>query len=300
MKKKSNGYTILILGIISIFIVTFVNFNKNEINKYIYKSFNKNKFVIPKINEYYNDLNYEFIANYTDDINNKEELLNYIYYVINSGSTYANGQCSDKYLNCYEDLKKIANDTDLLSNLNNFVSPYNSFKVITFENNLYGTFNIKIKHTYGEKEISEINKFINEFINKYINSKMSTYDKIKAVHDYIIENTDYDSNIKDSSKTAYGVIKYNEGICSGYADTVSLILNNLGIKNYRINSKDHIWNLVYVNGKWLHLDVTWDDPISEEPNLNYTYFLITSNELKNLKDNTHEFDNNIFKEANSN
>ena len=59
-------------------------------------------------------------------------------------------------------------------------------------------------------------------------SNMSTKDKIKAIHDYIINNTEYDTkksdNIKDTtykSNTAYGVLIQGYGICSGYSDARS-------------------------------------------------------------------------------
>ena len=100
------------------------------------------------------------------------------------------------------------------------------------------------------------------------------------------------------SNTAYGVLVQGYGICSGYSDTMAIFLNKLNIDNYKISNDTHIWNLVYINGMWVHLDTTWDDPISDK-NLNRdTYFLINSKELEDLKDDTHSFNKNIFSEAN--
>ena len=65
----------------------------------------------------------------------------------------------------------------------------------------------------------------------------------------------------------------------------------------QISNDSHIWNLVYVNGKWVHLDATWDDPISEYNANRDTYFLIDTEELTKLDDGTHKFDKNIFSEA---
>ena len=69
------------------------------------------------------------------------------------------------------------------------------------------------------------------------------------------------------------------------------------IINYKISNDSHIWNLVYVNGKWLHIDVTWDDPISDTNQNRDTYFLIDTKTLGNLDDKTHNFDKSIYKEA---
>ena len=133
---------------------------------------------------------------------------------------------------------------------------------------------------------------------------MTTRDKIKTIHDYIINNTDYDElktkNINDEtyrSNTAYGVLIQGYGICSGYADTMAIFLNELDIENYKISNETHIWNLVYINGVWKHLDATWDDPISEFNANRDTYFLISYDELTKLNDDTHSFDKSVYKEA---
>ena len=78
---------------------------------------------------------------------------------------------------------------------------------------------------------------------------------------------------------------------------MAIFLDKLDIKNYKISNEAHIWNLVYVNGVWVHLDATWDDPISEYNANRDTYFLISTEELEKLKDDTHKFDKNIYKEA---
>ena len=128
--------------------------------------------------------------------------------------------------------------------------------------------------------------------------------KIKKIHDYIIDSTKYDTlkteNIHDEtykSNTAYGVLVQGYGICSGYSDAMSIFLNKLGIKNYKISNETHIWNLVYINGIWTHLDSTWDDPISDKNINRDTYFLISYDELNKLKDETHSFNKEIYTEA---
>ena len=141
-------------------------------------------------------------------------------------------------------------------------------------------------------------------MNKLVNDNMPIADKIKNIHDYIIDNTKYDSlkseNINDEtykSNTAYGVLIQGYGICSGYSDAMAIFLNRIGVTNYKISNETHIWNLVYVNGVWRHLDATWDDPISEFNENRDTYFLISYDELEKLKDDTHSFDKQVYKEA---
>lgn len=298
-------YIVLITGIISICIVTILNFYPEESKEFIYNIFNKEEYVIAIANDYYLEGNFDYIQNYTDDVSNKKELLNYIYHVINTGSNYADGECTKEYTNCISDLNNIAKDEKTLSIINNFVHPYNSFKTISFTYNEKGKFSLIIEHIYSDDEIASINYIVENKINDIIKDNMSTEDKIKKIHDYIIDSTKYDTlkteNISDTtykSNTAYGVLIQGYGICSGYSDTMSIFLNALDIENYKISNDTHIWNLIYINGKWVHLDSTWDDPISNK-NLNRdTYFLITSEELENLNDNTHNYNKSIYTEAN--
>lgn len=298
-------YLILLTGILSIFIVTVINFYPEETKEFINNIFNKEEYVIAIANDYYLEGNFEYIQNWTDDVSNKKELLNYIYHVINTGTDYADGECTKEYKNCAKDLHDIANDQETLSLINNFVHPYNSFKTISFTYNQHGgKFSLIVEHIYNQEEITAINYVVDTKIKDTIKENMTTEEKIKKIHDYVIDSTKYDTlkteNIYDEtykSNTAYGVLIEGYGICSGYSDTIAIFLNKLGIKNYKISNETHIWNLVYINGKWVHLDSTWDDPISNR-NLNRdTYFLINYDELQKLDDDTHTFNKNIYTEA---
>lgn len=297
-------YFIILTGIISIFIVTVLNFYPEETKDFIYKIINKDEYVIAVANDYYLEGNFEYVQNWTDDVSNKEELINYIYHVINTGSEYADGECTKEYKNCTKDLNEIASDEKTLSIINNFVHPYNSFKTISFTYSDDGKFSLIIEHIYNQEEITAINYIVDTKIKEVITENMTTEEKIKKIHDFVIDSTKYDTlkteNIYDNtykSNTAYGVLIQGYGICSGYSDTISIFLNKLGIENYKISNDTHIWNLVYINGIWTHLDSTWDDPISDKNINRDTYFLISYDELVKLDDGTHTFDQKIYTEA---
>ena len=80
---------------------------------------------------------------------------------------------------------------------------------------------------------------------------------------------------------------------------MAIFLNKIGIPNYKISGEDHVWNLVYLDGKWLHLDLTWDDPVTSngENILLDKFFLITTDELKALNTGYHDFNEEYFVEA---
>lgn len=260
-----------------------------------------------KYNEYFKEKNYNFVSNTTNFIvENRQEILDVFYTILNSGMTEFTFYCSDDYIGCIEEVDNISNDRALLSNINNFVNTYNSFKdIVTTRYEANGRIEVQVTYLYDNDKIKKINLKVKELIASLIDDTMSEREKIKAIHDYIVQNTKYDSNRSDynvvnyESNTAYGLLFENYAICSGYSDTMQLFLNKLNIPNIKIASENHIWNLVYIEDSWLHLDLTWDDPVLEDGReiIDYSYFLINTEELYNKKDNQHYFDENIYKEA---
>ena len=75
-------------------------------------------------------------------------------------------------------------------------------------------------------------------------------------------------------------------------------INKLNIRNYKISTTEHIWNAVYMNDSWFHIDLTWDDPVTDtgEPMLLDEFFLINQDELVNKKTGQHNFEELVYKE----
>ena len=153
--------------------------------------------------------------------------------------------------------------------------------------------------------LEAVNKKIDEIISDIINNNMSLEDKILAVHDYIINNTKYDSdalnnNSKYKSYISYGTLLEGYSTCNGYADAMALFLDRFNVTNIRIASSTHVWNAVYLNNKWLHLDLTWDDPITEGSNrdtLLHKFYLIDTPTLEGYNITEHEYNKTIFLEV---
>ena len=301
----SGGQKVIVtVGAFVITFITICTFFKDDISFILTSRSVERVYGKTQENGYFIEDNFEYIDNYEKaEVHSKQEIINSIYYLLNSGVTYSKRYCAKDYVDCYKDMDQISNDTNMLSILNNYVHPYNNFDSITF--NFDGdVIEIEIEHTYKETEINELNKYVDEFIAKNINNNMSVRAQIKTIHDHIINNTTYDTlksdNIKDTtykSNTAYGVLKEGYGICSGYSDAMNLFLDKLNIINYKISNDQHIWNLVYLDGAWVHLDLTWDDPVSEQNVTRDNYFLITTNVLDQLDDKVHYFDHYNFLEA---
>ena len=306
--------TILSITLI-IILLTFLVFSE-QILDYVntnYIHFKSNNIYL-EYNEYAKKQDYKYIQ-ITDNFmaKNYQDLLNIFYSALDSGTDEFTFYCDNKYKKCLKDINKIIpiDDTtkDIMSELNNFVSPYNTYKNITLITNDRGKVTIKFDKLYTKEMIKEVDNFLDKYIKENITDDMDDYHKILLFHDYIIENTIYDSEragdvnnpkYKDSpSHTAYGITHNQMALCGGYSDIMALYLDKLGIKNIRVAAKLHVWNLVYIDKKWLNLDVTWDDPVTNTGDqlLIHEYFLIDKNKLLELDSVEHQFDENIFIEA---
>lgn len=270
---------------------------RNDIIFTIYDKVIYKKSVL-SFNEYYSENNYSYFQNIdSDSVSNKEELLNMLYTIVNSGDTSYSFYC--KYTDCNKDMKEMLDDKNFLPIINNFVHPYNSFETISVNVTSMDRITITSRKVYSDIEIEQINAYINEFIKNNIKPNMTNYDKIKIFHDYVINNYEYDENKGYRSYSAYTLITKGKAICGGYSDIMAIYLSTLGIKNYKISSDSHIWNYVYLDGKWYHLDATWDDPVASDgkPHLLHNFFLITTSELHKLDTIEHNFDTKIYIEA---
>lgn len=141
-----------------------------------------------------------------------------------------------------------------------------------------------------DNAISEIEQVRNEILQ---NRKSNTYDNIKMVHDYLIENVEYDTTISKSNiYNIYGAMVNHEAVCEGYARSFKYLMDYLGIPctlvigkgtNSEGRTENHAWNYVQVDNNWYAIDTTWDDPVSAtgwvSQSSKYRYFLKGSNDM---------------------
>ena len=291
------GDTIKIILLLALIILVYIYRNSISaivMDKILYRKTND----VLNYNEYYLETDFGYVQNIDKNtVDNYQEVLNMFYSVINSGDESFTFYCN--YDGCIKDMRALIKDNKAIADINNFVHPYNSFSTINVDVSNSGRVTTKINKIYNSEHIEYINSYINEFIKHNISDNMSNYNKIKAFHDYIINNTKYDANTSKEKYTAYDLIVTHTAICGGYSDIMSIFLNTIGITNYKIASENHIWNLVNLDGKWYHLDSTWDDPVSEngEQYLIHNFFLISTSDLLSIDNIDHSFNTNVYIEA---
>jgi len=135
-------------------------------------------------------------------------------------------------------------------------------------------------------------------LDEIITEDMSDYEKEKAVYEWmtteLTQNRDVlqvipQSNGNDSDNP-YGVLKYHDAVCVGYATTFRLFMNMLGMDCHIVHNEYHSWDLVQLEGDWYHVDV-----YSYSHGVLYGNFNMTDEVAKN----GHNWDESALPEAKS-
>ncbi len=126
-------------------------------------------------------------------------------------------------------------------------------------------------------------KYADNMTSDLKTDKLTDVQKALILHDRIIAKCEYDTVVADeleyfykinagnenavrpwdSAFTPYGSIVEGSAICQGYTEAYEYLLKKVGIESIRCESNllNHIWNILFINGKSYHVDVTWDDPV---------------------------------------
>ena len=91
--------------------------------------------------------------------------------------------------------------------------------------------------------------------------QISEYDFIKYLHNLLIKNVQYGfSDNGFTEYTIYGALIEHRCVCEGFSEAFMIIAQRVKIYTVLATSNTHQWNMVYLEGKWYALDITWDIP----------------------------------------
>ncbi|MGN0456519.1 MAG: dockerin type I domain-containing protein [Acutalibacteraceae bacterium] len=139
-----------------------------------------------------------------------------------------------------------------------------------------------------DKYLTPLNAKIDEIVAE---AQRLPNDFLKAlfVHDYIIENCKYATEVINGSATpsdfvydAYGCLVEKRCVCQGYSMAYKAVMKKLSIPVSFAHSDEmnHIWNTVTIDGKTYHADLTWDDPLGGGRHyVGHSNFLCTDEEI---------------------
>lgn len=127
---------------------------------------------------------------------------------------------------------------------------------------------------------------VQDVVNKILDvpgiNSMSEFQKEVFIHDFIINNVEYDHTYGNGGRrlepyTVYGVFVERKAVCEGIAKAVKLLLNLLDVKciivTGTVNGKEHAWNIVKLKDFAYNLDVTFDmGMLIHKGSMRYNYF----------------------------
>lgn len=144
----------------------------------------------------------------------------------------------------------------------------------------------------------ELNAYVDSILSRIFTPTMDDLDKVIAIHEWIVRNTEYDiegynsGNIPDSSFTAEGVFYSGKAVCDGYSKAFLKMAERAGFEAIRVTGyaypsagtvEAHAWNQIRLGGKWYNVDVTWDDPVTsgnyQGDNISYKYLLVPDSQF---------------------
>ena len=120
----------------------------------------------------------------------------------------------------------------------------------------------------------EINRKAAEILSSLVHDG-TEYGKAYAIAEWMVNHITYPDNyrerVEDALSTVYTVLTLNEAICGGYAQTFDFLCKLAGLETIYLDGLDHAWNMIRIDEKWYHIDVTWMD---SEDDI-YKYFMMT-------------------------
>ena len=137
----------------------------------------------------------------------------------------------------------------------------------------------------AREEQQKLDAAINELNSRVDISGMTDEEIVLAYHEYLTSTVAYAyaAYLQGSLGGAheydmYGALVNHSSVCQGYAETMFYLLKKAGLSCAIASSQNinHAWNIVKLNGKWYHIDATWDDPVWDMPGRSlHTYFLVS-------------------------
>lgn len=128
-----------------------------------------------------------------------------------------------------------------------------------------------------------------EILRSICSDNMDDTTKARVIYEYLIKTVEYDNfavnnlSIKNnweeySSWYAEGALINGVAVCDGIAKAYLILAKIENIPTIRVNSIDHAWNKIYIQGGWYGVDATHGNILlsaNETEILSYTSFMFT-------------------------
>ncbi len=139
-----------------------------------------------------------------------------------------------------------------------------------------------VQLTTDETDVKEVEEGIDRWTKTLKADPKDEKSIVTILHDQLITTVRYDDDaIDDKERTsdafsAIGVFEDKSAVCNGYSQAYMGLLKEMDIPAILISSEvdDHAWNMVFVDGEWVFVDVTWNDYDYPVERPMYDFFLM--------------------------
>lgn len=149
---------------------------------------------------------------------------------------------------------------------------------------------VKAEYLFDKKKVKSHREAMEARVEKLARPAMnlSQEEKLKYIHDFICENVHYDKLKKQYSHEIIGPLGQGVGVCEGISKTVKILCDKLGIwcaiaiseANPEKGIKyRHAWNIVKIDGKYYHMDATFDNSLGKGEEIRYDYFMLSDKQI---------------------
>lgn len=150
-----------------------------------------------------------------------------------------------------------------------------------------GGYFITYEPTYNEtpEQKSVLLSFVGDTAQMLMRNAQTDREKIEALNRFVCAYASYLDTGSTTDLSAFYLMTRGTAVCQGYALLTHALLREMGFtcrivtgtaKSLQTGQTgSHMWNAVYVDKQWLHLDTTWNDSQSDPTR----YLLVTADQI---------------------
>lgn len=147
------------------------------------------------------------------------------------------------------------------------------------------TYDYSCNYEQAKSTLEEVDRRIQMLVGNCRN--FSDYEKARKIHDYLIENCEYDKNGNQYTYEITGPVLHGRSVCEGFSKAFKYIADRVGLKAICVNgdvvdeSEQHAWNKVWMGNTLTNIDVTFDLSMTDKKSnhIRYDYFGLGDKEM---------------------
>ena len=156
----------------------------------------------------------------------------------------------------------------------------------------HGAENVELlpEYLFDKGKVKEHQRSLSARVEKLVRpaKAMIPVEKERYIHDFICQNVRYDKLKKPYSHEIIGPLGQGVGVCEGIAKSVKILCDALGlwciIAISEANPEQgikyrHAWNILKLDGQYVHLDATFDNSLGHDGVVRYDYFNLDDKRL---------------------